>query len=326
MADKLKFGVIGTNFISHTFAEAAEASGEAEVFAVCSRKRETGILFADKHKIPHSRVYTSFEEFSESGIDAVYVASPNKFHCEQSLFFLKRNIPVLCEKPAASDLDEYRLMRRTSEECGTVLMEGMRQAHDPAWRVIRGAIPEIGRIRHAAFEFCQYSSRYGKYLAGEKTNTFDPSLSNAAIMDIGVYPLHCLVMLFGEPLSASANSVFLDNGFEASGEVTLAYGGFTASALYSKVYDSPRPSAIFGEDGVILINKLSVPSEAILIRLGEEPEKLPVMPVVPNNMVWEIKDFAELVRIGKVGHDFADNTEAVMKILDKARAAAGIRF
>ena len=39
---KLKIGIIGTNFISSDFCEAAALIPEAELYAVCSRKQETG--------------------------------------------------------------------------------------------------------------------------------------------------------------------------------------------------------------------------------------------------------------------------------------------
>lgn len=322
---KLKFGMIGTNFISHTMAEAIAESGTAEVYAVYSRKTETGIAFAEKYGVPDERVYTSLEDIAKSGIDAMYIASPNRFHCEQSLFFLNRGIHVLVEKPAGADAAEYEKMCKAAEENGVCLMEGMRQAHDPAWQVICDAIPRIGRIRHVAFEFCQYSSRYDRHKAGEHTNTFDRTFANASMLDIGVYPLHCIVMLFGEPKAVMSNSVFLDNGFEGCGEVTLAYDGFTASALYSKIYDSPRPSAIYGEEGTILINKLSVPAAATLYLRGLEPQALHVTET-QNNMVYEVRDFAELVRGGDVLHPYTDTTAAVMRIMDEARKISGVRF
>ena len=42
----LKLGVIGTGAISHHFIEAAHASGEYQLVAVYSRKRETAATFA----------------------------------------------------------------------------------------------------------------------------------------------------------------------------------------------------------------------------------------------------------------------------------------
>jgi len=223
------------------------------------------------------------------------------------------------EKPAAPSANDFRRMREVSLRTGAVVMEAMRQGHDPLWQMIREALPKIGQVRHASFEFCQYSSRYDRHKAGEYTNTFDPAMCNSALRDIGIYPLYCLVMLFGAPKAVSGNSLFLPNGFEGCGELALSYGDFTASALYSKIYDSARPSAIFGEEGVMLIDKLSVPANArILYRDGRE-ETVGTAEVGNNNMVWEIRDFVVLVREGTVGHGYNDVTETVLDIIDRVQ-------
>ena len=104
----LKIGMIGTNFISDDFCEAASQVPGAELYAVCSRKQETGKAFADKHGIP--RVYTDYDEFLDSGLDAVYVASPNFAHCSQTLRALDHKKHVLCEKVMAVSEQEARSM------------------------------------------------------------------------------------------------------------------------------------------------------------------------------------------------------------------------
>lgn len=47
----LKIGIIGTKFISSGSCEAAALVPEAELYAVYSRKQETGDSFAGKHGI-----------------------------------------------------------------------------------------------------------------------------------------------------------------------------------------------------------------------------------------------------------------------------------
>ena len=85
---------------------------------------------------------------------------------------------------------------------------------------------EIGPIRSARFEFTQYSSRYDRFLAGERVNTFDRTLGNAALLDLGVYAISCALMIFGEPQGEIVSrSAFLDCGFEASGNALLSYPG-----------------------------------------------------------------------------------------------------
>ena len=48
---KIKFCIIGTNFISDKFADAAWHSDYAIPFAVYSRRMETGRVFAEKNNI-----------------------------------------------------------------------------------------------------------------------------------------------------------------------------------------------------------------------------------------------------------------------------------
>ena len=119
----------------------------------------------------------------------VYIASPNALHIPQSEYFLGHGINVLCEKPAAADEISLEAAIAAAERSGAVFAEAMRPAHDPAIARIRSALGEIGPIRSARFEFTQYSSRYDRFLAGERVNTFDRTLGNAALLDLGVYAI-----------------------------------------------------------------------------------------------------------------------------------------
>ena len=57
---KVRFGVVGTNFITDWVIAGAREDVRFELAAVCSRTRERGEEFARKHGIPH--VFTSLEE------------------------------------------------------------------------------------------------------------------------------------------------------------------------------------------------------------------------------------------------------------------------
>ena len=87
---KVRFGIIGTNFITDWILEAAREELRFEATAVCSRSRETGQAFALKHGIPH--LFTSPEEMAASSlIDAVYIAVPNSLHAALSILCNKGN-------------------------------------------------------------------------------------------------------------------------------------------------------------------------------------------------------------------------------------------
>ena len=194
----LIFGIIGTGMISGWFCDAVSEVPGATVGAILSRSADRGAEFAAEKGI-YCPVFTDFELFAASGINAVYVASPNCLHKEHTVKSLERGLHVLCEKPIASNADEYEEMHRAAEKNGKVLLEAMRPAHDPCYDKVRENLPRLGKIRRASFEYCQYSSRYDRFKAGEVLRAFDPSYSNAAVMDIGVYPLAVCVSLFGAP-------------------------------------------------------------------------------------------------------------------------------
>lgn len=327
----LKIGMIGTNFISDDFCEAAAQVPGAELFAVYSRKQETGDAFAAKHNIP--RVYTDYDEFLDSGLDAVYVASPNFAHCSQTLKALDHKKHVLCEKVMAVNEQEVRSMIDCALENNVVLLEAMRPDFDPAYDLIEQNLPRIGKLRRATFEFCQYSSRYDSFREGIIQNAFNPELGNAAVMDIGVYCIHSLVRLFGAPKNVKAFSTKLSNGFDGSGIVLLEYEDMTAEAVYSKIAVSVNPSVLQGEDGSIMIDYISKP-ESVSLRLRESArdtlaggaiEKLPYTPV-KNNMIFEIQEFLKLVEKKEADHKYLKHSLDTIRVLDEVRRQTGIRF
>ena len=217
-------------------------------------------------------------------------------------------------------------MRRAAHEHKVVLLEAMRPAFDPALEAVKRLLPKIGRIRRASFEFCQYSSRYDKYREGEILQAFKSEFSNAAVMDIGVYPIHFCLRLFGRPTGEVwSKSVILENGFEGSGEILLPYEGMTAVISYAKTFDSATPSIISGEDGSILIDKMSAPRKITLVPRKGEAEDIP-FDFRENNMVFELSEFARLIKTGSFVNIHEEYSEMELRLLDTVRKLNGIVF
>ncbi|WP_246597420.1 Gfo/Idh/MocA family protein [Faecalicatena faecalis] len=319
----MKLGMIGTNFVSDWLAEAAKAVPDVEVHAVYSRKQKTGEAFAGKHCISH--VYTDYEEFLNSDIDAVYIATPTYVHCPQAMEAMCHKKHVLCEKIMAVNEREAAEMFACAKENQVVLLEAMRPDFDPALDLVKEYLPKIGKLRRVTMEYCQYSSRYDRFREGEILNAFNPELSNAAIMDIGVYCIHTLVRLLGMPKDVKAFSTKLHNGFEGNGIVLMQYGGLTAEAVYSKITESVNKSIFVGEEGSILIGKISMPDSVEIIYRDGKREVLPYVPA-ENNMVYEVQEFARLVRENRVEHPYKKYSLDTLRVTDEARRQNGIVF
>lgn len=310
----LRVGVIGTNFIQDLFCEAAELVPEVDVVAVYSRKFDTGTAFAKKHGIKD--VFTSLDDMLLSTtVDAVYIASPTFLHAEHTLRSLSMGKHVLCEKACTVTYDEFAQMRSAADKSGLVFLEAMRPAFDPMIEIFKDNLSRIGRVRRFKLEFCKYSSRYDKFKCGIVENAFDPTLKNSALSDIGVYPLWLAISLFDCGCEYKSSSVFLENGFEASGEILLSYGDFVGTVSYSKITEGHSDSFVEGELGTLFIDKISVPSKIKLVKNNGECELI-ASSDARNNMVHEIEYFRDCVFGLKSTKKYLDETESVMRIID----------
>src|SRR5690606_16797459 len=142
----MRFGIIGTNWITDRLLKAAKDLPDFSVGAVYSRTEERGREFAEKYGV--EAVYTDMAEMFQSGkIDAVYIASPNSFHVEQSLLALEHGIHVLCEKPAVISEAEMERIMEASRKHQTTYMEAMKSTVAPTFLNLKKNLHKIGQIR-----------------------------------------------------------------------------------------------------------------------------------------------------------------------------------
>lgn len=322
----IRFGIIGTNWITESFIEAGKQLNDFALTAVYSRSEERAREFAAKHGAAHC--FTDIEAMAASGeIDAVYIASPNSLHAEQAVLCMNRGIHVLCEKPIASNAAEFRTMIAASERNGVALMEAMKSTVVPNFGAIRDHLDKLGKVRRYFASYCQYSSRYDAYKEGFLPNTFNPAFSNGALMDLGVYGLYPLVTLFGKPERILAQGMLLESGVDGEGSILLGYPDMDAIVLFSKIADSALPAEIQGENGTMTIVKISQPQK-VTIRYRDGTVEDLTQPQASNTMMYEIAEFIGLIREGK--RESSVNTHArslwTLEIMDEARRQIGLRF
>lgn len=320
----IRFATIGTNFIVDLFLEAAKQDKRLTYAAAYSRSESTGRKFAEKHGA--EKVYTNLTELAEAkDIDAVYIASPNYAHCEQAVLMLEHKKHVLCEKPICSNHAEFMKMERAARKNRAVLLEAMRPAYDPGIKAVKENLDKLGKIRRVAFRFCQYSSRYDKFKAGKIENAFKPELSNGALMDIGVYCVHPLILLFGRPERICADAVFLENGVDAEGTILAGYQGMLAELSYSKVTDGMPECEIQGEDGIMIIDRLVDPKVLRILYRKKEEERICIAKS-ENNMIYEIERWCDLIEAKTPDESALCISGIEMEIMDAARKQLHIVF
>lgn len=83
----IRLAVIGTNWITARFVDAAHESGKIKLVAVYSRRLDQAQKFGADYNV--TECFDHLEALAASDqIDAVYIASPNSLHYPQAKLFL----------------------------------------------------------------------------------------------------------------------------------------------------------------------------------------------------------------------------------------------
>ena len=332
---KIRFGVIGTNNISDWVIAGGRQDERFELVAVCSRAQERADEFAAKHNIPHT--FTSLEEMAKSPlIDAVYIATPNYVHAEQSILCMNHGKHVLCEKPFASNAREVKQMIETAQRNNVTLMEAMISTLNPNFLIAKDKLKDLGTIRRYFASYCQYSSRYDKFKEGIILNAFKPELSNGAVMDIGIYTIYPMVALFGKPQKIEAQGIVLHTGADGQGAVNFQYDGMNATVLYSKIANSALPTEIEGEAGNLLLDKIHITKQVDFIprqvtAQGKEQEnhcQSIGVPLDKSEYYYEMAEFMNLIEQGKQESilNSWENSLTTIEIIDEIRRQLGVHY
>lgn len=322
----MRIAVIGTNFITDRFLEAAALHGEFTLAAVCGSSQSKAELFASKHgNVP---AYGDYRQLAERGdIDGVYIASPNQLHHPMTMFFLEAGMPVLCEKPLAPNLRQAEEMVELSRSKNTLLIEAIVPMFIPNFRQLRDCLPRLGAVRQACMSFCQYSSRYDSYREGVVQNAFKSEYMGGSLLDIGIYPLYHAMALFGVPERVTASANLLTGGVDGSGAVILGYNGMEAVILHSKVSNTLLKNEIQGEDGCLVYNSGSNPVSIQLCPRGGQPKDV-TLPQREERMYYELDEFIRCIKSGEQQSTLAPHSQslAVYRVADEVRRQTGVCF
>lgn len=290
----LTFGSVGTSSIMALMQRAIAAVPGVEARVVYSRDEARGRDFAQKAGVPeYCTDYVGM--LRREDIDAVYIASPNRFHLEQALQALEHKKHVILEKPAALRKEDAERLFRAAEESGVFLFEAISTLFMPNYLACREALPRLGSIRRAEIAYGQYSSRYDAYLRGENPNIFNPEMGAGALNDMGVYCVHTAVNLFGPPETVEYQGEFGPNGIDLAGRLTLGYRGFACELRTAKDRDMDSGFRVEGNRGRIWSEGALNEVPAARLELNGTGEDIRLQEGVQNRLVFELARFRDAI-------------------------------
>lgn len=203
MSKKLRIGIIGSGGIARNCHMRGYASipDLCEMVAVCDVNADNAKLAADQYSV--GKIYTDYKEMLASGeIDAVSVATPNKYHKDPTIAALEAGVHVLCEKPLAMDAVEAKAMCAAARDSGKILQVGLQSRFTGAGLFMKDYI-DAGNMGDIYFARAQALRRrgvphWGVFIDKEQQG-------GGPLIDIGVHILDFTLFLMGYPKPVSAS-------------------------------------------------------------------------------------------------------------------------
>ncbi len=169
-----------------------------------------------EHNIPHN--FPTREALCASpDIDAVFIASPDVLHCDDTLLALAHGKAVLCEKPVSMNANESRRMAEAAATKNLLYGVAQNFRFNRSVRLFRDWIAEgrIGQPQLSAAQFCypaQNSPR--KWIADSTIAAGGP------IADVGVHCIDALRYILAADV-LSVNTIATDIEPPASSSDTM---------------------------------------------------------------------------------------------------------
>jgi predicted dehydrogenase len=199
------FAVVGLGSISEiAVLPAFRNSKKSKLVAVVSHDRERAEQLGGKFGVTNCYGYEDYDRcLSHPDVEAVFVASVNGAHAEQTLRAAAARKHVLCEKPMATSVGDCRSMVEACKANRVRLMIAYRKYFEPGSLALKklAASGKLGRLRHI----------YSTY-----TEIVDPAKARAwqlnrklagggSLMDLGIYCVNTMRWVAGSaPIEATA--------------------------------------------------------------------------------------------------------------------------
>ena len=148
--------------------------------------------------------FADYHDALDLGIDVVAICTPNAFHVDAAVDFMKAGAHVICEKPMARNVEECDRMMAAAEKYGKRLFISHSQQFNPAHRKMIDGVKNgtIGKPFMAKAEF----------IGNEFLRMNDPKnwkgtwevSGGGVLIDNGVHMINLLVAMFGKAKEVTA--------------------------------------------------------------------------------------------------------------------------
>ena len=249
---RVRIGVVGVGALGRHHARILGELDSVELVGVADSDAEQARAIAEQC---HTQCMHDYRELI-GHVDAVSIAVPTSVHLPVGSEFLKREIPVLIEKPLAGCVSEARQLVDLAEKSGALLQVGHIERFNPAMQVAQRAIGTAKYIR------CERVSPY----AFRSTDI-------GVVHDLMIHDIDLVLSLVDSPVkSVEALGLCVMGGHEDSVQARVCFeSGCIADLTASRVNRSAhRTMQVWSTTGCVNVDFTSrdvvsiVPTETLL--------------------------------------------------------------
>jgi len=319
-----RWGIIGPGRIARKFADCIQALPNSKVQAIASRSSNNlQRLVSELHA---EAGYRNYEELVEDkSIDAVYIATPHRFHYENALLCLNNNKPALIEKPFTVNSLEAERLALEAKKKGVFLMEAMWTRFLPIYRQVERWLKsgKIGEVWLAASSLGFITRR------DSKDRLLNPALAGGAVLDLGVYPMAVSQFIFNKiPVSIKAQGYIGETGVDEAFSTSLDYGDGRFSQFACTFLAKPSMKVeIFGTKGEIDILPVYNSTERASLKVNRH-EKIVHLPHRINGFEYQIEEAQRCIKAGKLESPLMPLAATIdnLRVLDEVRKQIGVTY
>ena len=220
----MRIAVVGCGAIARAFHLPALAASRRVAGELIVVDRDPGRVAAAQREFGAIRAATDHRQVLHD-IDAAIVAVPQEFHAAVAMDFLRAGVPVLCEKPLATTLQQATALVAAAEAAGVVLAVNNTRRFSPAVRAAQQWVRSgrLGPIRRVEiYEGIPFNwplasgSTFGRGGTGK-----------GVLQDVGAHALDMICWWLGERPSITRYLDDARGGCEAVARVEFAGTGYT---------------------------------------------------------------------------------------------------
>lgn len=243
-----RIAVVGCGAIARVFHLPALAATPGVADHLIVVDRDPGRAEVAEREFRASRAATDHRQLLYD-VDGAIVAVPQEFHAEVAMDFLRARVPVLCEKPLATTLEQAAALVAAADAAGVVLAVNNTRRFYPAVRAARDWIRSgrLGRIRRV--EIYEGASFNWPLASG---STFGRGGTGKGVLqDVGAHALDMICWWLEERPSITRYMDDAMGGSEAVARVEFAGDGYAGVVHLSWLSRLPNSFRVEGEEGTL---------------------------------------------------------------------------